>query len=109
MPVGPPNKPSEGIPVRHRQWNGAAAMVATIVLSFCMAACAASDTSVPTAAGSVDSLQSGSQVALTRLADTLLVDRSLRLRAILPALPSPTLIPVWSSSDTSVALVTPGG
>src|SRR5258705_1743968 len=51
-----------------------------------------------------------SQVALTRAADTVAVDESVQLSAIIPSAPG-TVAPTvsWSSSDPSVAIVTQNG
>lgn len=81
-------------------------LVAFFALSLSVSGCAGSDTSATTAPPTE---RPASQVALLRSADTLLVDRSLRLTAIVPASSSNFVLPVWSSSDTTVAVVTQGG
>ena len=87
--------------MRHHQRIDAAVMVALVALSIYLAACA-SDTSAPAATETPDAPV---QLALTRSADTLVVDQSIRLKAIIPAGFAIVGGPVWSSSDSSVAVV----
>src|SRR5436189_282562 len=75
--------PSEGSRMRHHRLSGATAMVAIASLSFVAAACGGIDGSG--LAGVPAAPAEGAPVALSRNADTLLVDQSLSLTAILPA------------------------
>ena len=96
--------------MRLHPWSGAFAMVGVIALSLVAAACGAHDVGAPTGVSPADSA-GGAQVRLARSADTLVVDQSLPLTAIIPARYgiASELGAVWSSSDTSVAVVTQGG
>ena len=85
-------------------------MVAAIAISLVAAAGCGEKSADPTAA-SAGSKPGVSQIALSRKADTMLVDQTIRLVAISPATPGKpaSASPVWSSSDTSVAVVMQNG
>jgi parallel beta-helix repeat protein len=97
--------------MRHHSRSGTAFMVAAIAISLVAAAGCGEKSADPTAASSAGSKPGGSQIALTRKADTMLVDQTIRLVAVSPAAPGKTASasPVWSSSDTSVAVVMQNG
>ena len=92
--------------MRRHTWSGAAVLAA---LSLVIVGCS-SDSSAPVEPLSGPHPTGSTQIALTRKADTLTVDQSLQLRAILPPTPG-TIAPsiTWTSSDTSVAFVTQSG
>ena len=92
--------------MRRHTWSGAAVMVA---LSLVAVGCS-SDSSAPVETPH-EPIQTGSaQIALGRKADTISVDQSVQLTAIVPPAPG-AAAPVisWSSSDNSVAIVTKTG
>ncbi|HMC54600.1 MAG TPA: Ig-like domain-containing protein, partial [Gemmatimonadaceae bacterium] len=93
--------------MRHHRLSGATAMVAIASLSFVAAACGGIDGSG--LAGVPATPTEGAPVALSRNADTLLVDQSLSLTAILPANAGAAVAPAWSSSDATVATVSQSG
>jgi uncharacterized protein YjdB len=87
-------------------------MVVSVALSLMIAGCGATESGVPTGVSTPpDGIAGASQIALTRSADTLLVDQSLRLVAVIPPNPGGAVGPgpVWTSSDSSVAAVTQAG
>ena len=92
--------------MRRHTWSGAAIAAA---LSLVIVGCS-SDSSAPVEVQHGPHPTGSTQIALTRKADTLTVDQSLQLRAILPPAPG-TIAPAitWTSSDTSVAFVTQSG
>ena len=92
--------------MRRHTWSGAAVMAA---LSLVIVGCS-SDSSAPVEVEHGPHPTGSTQIALTRKADTLTVDQSLQLRAILPPAPG-TIAPAitWASSDTTVAFVTQSG
>jgi uncharacterized protein YjdB len=92
--------------MRRHTWSGAAVLAA---LSLVAVACS-SDSSAPDESTSEHGTTSSTQIALTRTADTMTVDQSLQLTAIVPPAPG-TVAPVitWASSDTNVAIVTKTG
>lgn len=92
--------------MRRHTRSGAAVMAA---LSLVIVGCS-SDSSAPVEVHHGPAPTGSTQIALTRKADTLTVDQSLQLRAILPPTPG-TIAPAitWASSDTSVAFVTQSG
>ena len=92
--------------MRRHTWSGAAIMAA---LSLVIVGCS-SDSSAPVEVQHGPHPTGSTQIALTRKADTLTVDQSLQMRAILPPAPG-TIAPAitWTSSDTSVAFVTQSG
>lgn len=96
--------------MRHHSRSGTAFMVAAIAISLVAAAGCGEKSADPTAA-SAGSKPGVSQIALSRKADTMLVDQTIRLVAISPATPGKpaSASPVWSSSDTSVAVVMQNG
>ena len=92
--------------MRRHTWSGATAMV---VLSLVVAGCGEKAPSGPATApnGPTTPTTPGSTpVALARKADTLQVDESIQLTAIVPPTPGTPAQVVWASSDTSVAVVT---
>ena len=92
--------------MRRHTWSGAAVAAA---LALVIVGCS-SDSSAPVEVQHGPQPTGSTQIALTRRADTLTVDQSLQLRAILPPTPG-TIAPAitWASSDTSVAYVTQSG
>ena len=92
--------------MRRHTWSGAALSAA---LSLVIVGCS-SDSSAPTESVHGPDATGSTQIALTRKADTLTVDQALQLKAILPPAPG-TIAPAitWTSSDTSVAIVTQHG
>src|SRR5688572_8531196 len=92
--------------MRRHSWSGAAVVAA---LSLVIVGCS-SDSSAPVEVLPGPHPTGSTQIALTRKADTLTVDQSLQLRAILPPTPG-TIAPsiTWASSDTSIAFVTQSG
>ena len=92
--------------MRRQIWSGAAAMVA---LSFTALACGEKSISAP-AAPDAPGAPGTAQIALLRRFDTLAVDQSVQLTAVVPALPGYVAPSVtWASSDTNVAVVTRNG
>ncbi|HTK49203.1 MAG TPA: Ig-like domain-containing protein [Gemmatimonadaceae bacterium] len=88
--------------MRRHAWSGAAVIAA---LSLITIACGEKSVSGPPAATSAQP-----QIALLRRFDTLAVDQSVQLTAIVPALPGAIAPSVhWASSDTNVAVVTRNG
>ena len=92
--------------MRRHFWSGAALSAA---LSLVIVGCS-SDSSAPTESLHGPDVTGSTQIALTRKADTLTVDQALQLKAIVPPAPG-TIAPAitWTSSDTSVAIVTQHG
>jgi uncharacterized protein YjdB len=91
--------------MRRHAWSGAAFGAA---LSLITVACGEKSVSEPIAAGTTGS--PSAQIALLRRFDTLSVDQSMQLTAIVPALPGSVAPSVrWQSSDTNVAVVTRNG
>jgi uncharacterized protein YjdB len=89
--------------MRRHTWSGAAVMVA---LSLFTVACGEKGVSSP----GDTSMDTGAQIALTRKSDTLSVDQSLQLTAVVPPIPGSVAPSIaWSSSDTNVAIVTHTG
>ena len=82
---------------------------ATIVVALSLAAVGCGE-KAPSAPIIGSSGAGSSQIALTRRADTVGVDESVQLSAIIPSAPG-TVVPTvsWSSSDPSVAIVTQNG
>jgi uncharacterized protein YjdB len=92
--------------MRRQIWSGAAAMVA---LSFTALACGEKSISAP-ATPDAPGAPGTAQIALLRRFDTLAVDQSVQLTAVVPALPGYVAPSVtWASSDTNVAVVTRNG
>ena len=91
--------------MRRYTWSGAAVMAA---LSLVAVGCS-SDSSAPVEIPH-DPITGSSQIALAKSADTISVDQSVQLTAIVPPAPG-TTAPVisWSSSDNGVAMVTHSG
>lgn len=92
--------------MRRHTWSGAALLAA---LSLVAVGCS-SDSSAPVETEPGPITSGSTQIALTRRADTITVDQSLQLKAILPPAPG-TIAPAitWASSDTNVAIVTQTG
>jgi uncharacterized protein YjdB len=92
--------------MRRHTWSGAALLAA---LSLVAVGCS-SDSSAPVESSHEPIATGSSQIALAREADTMSVDQSVQLTAIVPPAPG-TVAPVitWSSSDNSVAIVTKTG
>jgi uncharacterized protein YjdB len=92
--------------MRRHSWSGAALLA---VLSLIAAGCS-SDSSAPVESFHEPITSGSTQIALTHKADTLSVDQSVQLMAIVPPAPG-TISPAitWASSDTSVAIVTRTG
>ena len=92
--------------MRRHTWSGAALLAA---LSLVAVGCS-SDSSAPVESTHEPIATGSSQIALAREADTMSVDQSVQLTAIVPPTPG-VVAPVitWSSSDNSVALVTKTG
>jgi uncharacterized protein YjdB len=88
--------------MRYHAWSGVTAIVA---LSLVAAACGEKGTGSP----SITSPTTASPLALSRTADTLAVDESLQLSAIVPLLPGSPPPITWTSSDENVAIVTRSG
>lgn len=92
--------------MRRHSWSGAALLAA---LSLIAVGCS-SDSSAPVESIHEPITSGNTQIVLTHKADTLSVDQSLQLMAIVPPAPgtiSPTI--TWTSSDTTVAIVTRTG
>src|SRR5215217_7566969 len=93
--------------MRRHTWSGAA-IVAALALA---AISCGGDTS---ASAPVDTnhepMTTSGQILLSRKADTVTVDQSLQLTAIVPTVPG-SVVPTitWASSDTNVAFVTKHG
>ncbi|PYP78188.1 MAG: hypothetical protein DMD35_12065 [Gemmatimonadetes bacterium] len=86
--------------MRRHSWSGAAVLAA---LSLVAVGCS-SDSSAPVE--SAHEPTGSAQIALSRKFDTLSVDQSVQLTAIVPPAPGAAAPPVsWASSDTSVAIV----
>ncbi|MCU1677288.1 MAG: Ig domain protein group 2 domain protein, partial [Frankiales bacterium] len=94
--------------MRRHSWSGAAIIVA---LSFVAIACGEKGSSAPSVTSPITPTTPGSSpLSLARTADTLTVDESLQLSAIIPPLPgSSTSATTWTSSDPNVAIVTQNG
>jgi uncharacterized protein YjdB len=93
--------------MRRHTWSGATVAVA---LSLVAVACGEKGVSGPATTSTGTTGTGAVQVALTRKADTISVDQSLQLTAIIPPIPgsvAPTT--VWTSSDSNVAIVTQTG
>jgi uncharacterized protein YjdB len=92
--------------MRRHTWSGAAVMAA---LSLVAIGCG-SDSSAPVESTHEPITTGSTQIALTRKADTMSVDQSLQLTAIVPPVPG-SIAPeiTWSSSDPNVAIVTKTG
>jgi uncharacterized protein YjdB len=91
--------------MRRHAWSGAAIIAA---LSLITVACGEKSVSGPAAAGTTGT--PSAQIALLTRFDTLSVDQSMQLTAIVPALPGSVAPSVkWASSDTNVAIVTRNG
>ena len=92
--------------MRRYTWSGAAVMAA---LSLVVVGCS-SDSSAPVAIPHEPISSGSSQIALAKKADTISVDQSIQLTAIVPPTPGTTAPEItWSSSDNSVAIVTKTG
>jgi uncharacterized protein YjdB len=92
--------------MRRHTWSGAAVLAA---LSLVAAGCS-SDSSAPVESTHEPHTAGSTQIALTRKADTMTVEGSLQLNAVVP--PAPGVIAPqisWTSSDASVAFVTKTG
>ena len=87
--------------MRRYTWSGAAVVAA---LSLVSVGCS-SDSSAPVETPH-EPIIGSSQIALAKKADTISVDQSVQLTAIVPPAPG-TTAPVisWASSDNSVAIV----
>ena len=95
--------------MRHRTCSRAAIMaVLTLVLSACGEKAPSAPSTAP-GAPTTPSAPGSSPVALARKADTLQVDESIQLTAIIAPTPGSTAPIVWASSDTDVAIVTQTG
>jgi uncharacterized protein YjdB len=94
--------------MRRHIWSRASVLVAFALIAV---ACGEKGTSVPgVTSPTIPPTTGPSPLALARAADTLAVDESLQLSAIIPPLPgaaSPSIS--WASSDENVAIVTPNG
>jgi len=92
--------------MRRHSWSGAALLAA---LSLVAVGCS-SDSSAPVESIHEPIVSGSTQIALTHKSDTLSVDQSVQLMAIVPPAPG-TIAPAitWASSDTSVAIVTRTG
>jgi uncharacterized protein YjdB len=92
--------------MRRHTWSGAALLA---VLSLVAAGCS-SDSSAPVESTHEPGHTGSTQIALTRKADTMTVEQSLQLNAVVPPAPG-TIAPQisWTSSDNSVAFVTKTG
>jgi uncharacterized protein YjdB len=93
--------------MRRHTWSGVTVAVA---LSLVAVACGEKGVSAPGTTSTSTPGTGAVQVALTRKADTISVDQSLQLTAIIPPIPgsvAPTT--VWTSSDSNVAIVTQTG
>ena len=92
--------------MRRHPWSGAAVMAA---LSLVAIGCG-SDSSAPVESTHEPITTGSTQIALTRKADTMSVDQSLQLTAIVPPVPG-SIAPeiAWTSSDPNVAIVTKTG
>ncbi|HWI15585.1 MAG TPA: Ig-like domain-containing protein, partial [Burkholderiales bacterium] len=92
--------------MRRHSWSGAALLAA---LSLVAVGCS-SDSSAPVESIHEPIVSGSTQIALTHKADTLSVDQTLQLMAIVPPAPG-TITPAitWTSSDTTVAIVTRTG
>jgi parallel beta-helix repeat protein len=87
-----------------------ASCISLVSLSLVLAGACSNSIGEPTTLGSTGSAPGSSQLALTRKADTLSVDQSLKLVPIIPATAGiATSSLAWSSSDTTVAIVTQAG
>src|SRR6187549_1866585 len=98
--------------MRHHRLGGAAIMVAIASLSFVVAGCSGTDASGPAGvtAAPTDAPSGSSPIVLSRKADTILVDQSIRLTATIASLGNATVpAPVWTSSDPTVATVSQDG
>lgn len=92
--------------MRRHTRSGAAVLA---VLSLVALGCS-SDSSAPVASNHEPGPTSIRQIALTRQTDTVSVDQSLQLMAIVPPAPGSVAPKVaWASSDTTVAIVTRTG
>ncbi|MEO6528285.1 MAG: Ig-like domain-containing protein [Gemmatimonadaceae bacterium] len=94
--------------MRRHSWSGATALV---VLSLVAAACGEKGTSAPgVTSPTTPTVPVPSPIALSRSADTLTVDQSLQLSAILPSVSGASSSPTtWTSSDPTIAIVTQAG
>jgi uncharacterized protein YjdB len=94
--------------MRRHSWSGATAMV---VLSLVAAACGEKGNSAPEVTSpTTPTTPTTSPIALSRTADTVTVDQSLQLSAILPPVSGTSSSPAtWTSSDANVAIVTQTG
>jgi hypothetical protein len=91
--------------MRRYTWCGAAVMAA---LSLVVVGCS-SDSSAPVEIPH-EPITGSSQIALSKHADTISVDQSVQLTAIVPPTPGTTAPTIdWSSSDNNVAIVTKSG
>jgi uncharacterized protein YjdB len=91
--------------MRRHTWSGAAVVAA---LSLVAIGCS-SDSSAPVEIPH-EPITGSSQIALAKSADTISVDQSVQLAAIVPPAPGATAPVInWSSSDNSVAMVTHSG
>ena len=92
--------------MRRHTWSGAALMAA---LSLVAVGCS-SDSSAPAVSTQEPGHTGAAQIALTRKADTMGVDQSIQLNAIVPAVPGAVTPQVtWASSDDRIAFVTKTG
>src|SRR5947208_1421324 len=110
MPVGPPNEPFGGSCMRHHRSGAAAVMAAVASFSFAVASCGGADSRGPAgiATAPTGSTPGSSSLTLSSTTDTLLVDQSLALTAVVPG-NAATAAPVWGSSDATVATVSQSG
>ena len=93
--------------MRRHSWSGATAMV---VLSLVAVACGEKGATDPTADPGAPLHGTSSPITLSKTADTVTVDQSLQLSAIIPPLPGSGITPItWTSSDANVAIVTQNG
>jgi uncharacterized protein YjdB len=92
--------------MRRHPWSGAALLAA---LSLVAVGCS-SDSSAPVEFTHETGHTGSTQIALSRKADTMSVEQSIQLNAIVPPAPG-TVAPqiTWASSDPNVALVTKTG
>ncbi|MFL5620521.1 MAG: Ig-like domain-containing protein [Gemmatimonadaceae bacterium] len=92
--------------MRRHTWSGAAFLAA---LSLIAVGCS-SDSSAPVESTHEPIPTGSTQIALAHKADTISVDQSVQLTAIVPPSPGTTAPEItWTSSDNSVAIVTKTG
>ena len=93
--------------MRRHKWSGAAVVAA---LALAAISCGGDTSASAPVETSHQPATTTGQIALSRKADTITVDQSLQLTAIVPSIPG-SVAPVisWASSDTNVAIVTKHG